>query len=325
MLDDYKEIQPIVYRILKNSVLKNKSSHAYLFETNGYSKQMDVALAFAKYLLCPFHHITKEESKDCSICNRIQDGNFTELKIIEPDGLWIKKEQLSELQKEFSTKSIESSKKVYIINHAEKLNDSAANSILKFLEEPEENIVAILLTDNSYQLLDNIVSRCQVISFQKDKKNNWGHQASSKTMFLIGSQLVDQEDALNNFLNDEKNKEKIDQLIHFIVYLENHGKETLLYSKKLWFDIINEKEDYLSAFRIMQLFYQDVLNVLYDRKIEIMDEYKEDVFSISEKNDILTITTKLKILMEEQEKIKYNVNSNLLMDKLIIRISEVAK
>ena len=324
MLDDYKETQPVVYQILKNSVIKNKNSHAYLFETNGYSKQMDLALAFAKYLLCPFHHSNIDDAKDCSICNRIQDGNFTELKIIEPDGLWIKKEQLSELQKEFSTKSIESNQKVYIINHAEKLNDSSANSILKFLEEPEENIVAILLTDNSYQLLDTIVSRCQVVSFRKDKKieciNN-----ESKTLFLIANQLVDQEDQLYDFINDEKNKEKIDQIIQFIVSLEKYGKETLLFSKKLWFDVVKEKEEYFSAFRIMQLFYQDVLNVLYDRNIEIMEDYKKEILSVLSKNDIITITSKLKILMEEQEKIKYNVNSNLLMDKLIIRMSEVSK
>lgn len=42
---------------------------------------------------------------------------------------------------------------------------------MKFLEEPEDNIIAILMTDNIHQLLDTIISRCQIISFAKNNKN----------------------------------------------------------------------------------------------------------------------------------------------------------
>ena len=65
--------------------------------------------------------------------------------------MWIKKEQLLELQEEFMTKGLLTSKKIYIITDATKLNTSSANSILKFLEEPADNIIAILLADNIHQ------------------------------------------------------------------------------------------------------------------------------------------------------------------------------
>ena len=81
MLDDYKESQKISYKMLTNSVKKNRNSHAYLFETRGYSKSLDFAIAFAKYLLCPNHHTTLEEAKDCLICTQIELGTFTELKM----------------------------------------------------------------------------------------------------------------------------------------------------------------------------------------------------------------------------------------------------
>ena len=77
------------------------------------------------------------------------------------------KEQILGLQNEFSTKAIESKYKVCIILNCEQLNKYAANSLLKFLEEPEENIITILLTNNIGQVLKTIVSRCQVITFQK--------------------------------------------------------------------------------------------------------------------------------------------------------------
>ncbi len=320
MLDDYKEEQPTVYQILKNTVIKEKQSHAYLFETNGYSKQFDVALAFAKYLLCEKHHMKKEDALECSTCQRIQDGNFTELKIIEPEGLWIKKEQLSKLQEEFSKKAVESTKKVYIIHHAERLNASSANSILKFLEEPEENIVAILLVDNLYQLLDTIVSRCQVISFKKEKVDK-----GASTLSLIGNILTDNEEDFRTYLEDEKKKEMIDQVVKFICYYETNGKDALLYSEKLWFEFIKEKEDYLSAFLIMELFYKDILNTLLSRPLKVMQDYKKEIDLVTKKNTVSTVNQKLSKILFHEKKIRINANTHLLMDKLILDLTEVVE
>ena len=59
-------------------------------------------------------------------------------------------------------------KLIYIIDPAEKLNPASANTILKFLEEPPEGIVAILITENKYNVLETIVSRCQCLSLVND-------------------------------------------------------------------------------------------------------------------------------------------------------------
>ena len=74
-----------------------------------------------------------------------QTSSYPEIKIIEPDGMWIKKEQLMELQEEFNKTAIEGSKRIYTILECEKLNKQAANSILKFLEEPNDDIIALLV------------------------------------------------------------------------------------------------------------------------------------------------------------------------------------
>ena len=166
MLDDFKLEQQIVYKTLINSVINNKTSHAYLIETNGYPKSLDLALAFSKYLLCPNSYSNNTNCKNCNQCLNIDKNEFIELKIIEPEGQWIKKSQLEELQEMFSKKSIIGNKKVYIINKADKLNVSSSNSLLKFLEEPEEGIIAILLAENISQLLPTIVSRCQILSLK---------------------------------------------------------------------------------------------------------------------------------------------------------------
>ena len=72
--------------------------------------------------------------KNPTSSKNIDNKEFLELKIIEAEGQWIKKNQLEELQYDFSKKSILGNKKVYIINGAEKLNVSSSNSLLKFLD-----------------------------------------------------------------------------------------------------------------------------------------------------------------------------------------------
>lgn len=315
MLDDFMKEQNIVYKILINSVKNNKCSHAFLIETNGYSKGLDLALSFAKYLLCPKNYSNSENCGNCSQCMNIDKNEFIELKVIDPVGQWIKKSQLEELQEIFSKKSVIGNKKVYIINKAEKLNDASSNSLLKFLEEPEDGIIAILVTENIYQLLSTIVSRCQVLSL-KNKINIDNLSTKEK----IAHYLYNNKDEMNLFLNDEESIIKIEKVIEFVRYYEENKEKTLIYINKLWHDTFKEKQEIYNAFTILLLFYKDILNLKLDKGIQVFTDYVNEVNEIERKNEISEITSKINVIMDLREKIKFNVNNNLLMDKLIIEL-----
>lgn len=311
MLDDFISDQAIAYKIFKNSIIKNKLSHAYLINTNGYHKGFDFAKAFAKYLLCPNN---ETGSHECSVCHLIDNNSYSEFKVIEADGLWIKKEQTDELQEIFSMKSL-SGRKVYIINGVENLNISASNSILKFLEEPEEGIVAILITDNIYKVLGTIVSRCQVINL-----NNV--QVKSDDMLLnVGNQLYNDSDKINEFVNDSESINKIGHVIDFIEYLYSNKLDTLVYINKYWNDFFKGKDDYLFAFNIMIMFYSDVINYKMGNDI-ILSEFKSNIEKFSEL-DYNIINNILNLIMEVREDLYSNVNLNLLMDKFIIKMEAI--
>ena len=311
MLDDFISDQAIAYKIFKNSIIKNKLSHAYLINTNGYHKGFDFAKAFAKYLLCPNN---ETGSHECSVCHLIDNNSYSEFKVIEADGLWIKKEQTDELQEMFSMKSL-SGRKVYIINGVENLNISASNSILKFLEEPEEGIVAILITDNIYKVLGTIVSRCQVINL-----NNV--QVKSDDMLLnVGNQLYNDSDKINEFVNDSESINKIGHVIDFIEYLYSNKLDTLVYINKYWNDFFKGKDDYLFAFNIMIMFYSDVINYKMGNDI-ILSEFKSNIEKFSEL-DYNNINNILNLIMEVREDLYSNVNLNLLMDKFIIKMEAI--
>lgn len=310
MLDNYQKTQPIAYKILKNAVSKKKYSHAYLFETNGFYDSYNLIMAFIKEILCQNLQEEKHNPQTCNICSMIDSGNYPEMEIISPDGMWIKKEQLKKLQQKFNKKAIIGDKKIYIIKNAEKLNKQSANSILKFLEEPEEGIIAILVTDNIYELLETIRSRCQLIQL-KESKNTLNVKDTLNKLSLI---------LYNKNELEEEEIEKVENTIKFIKYYEQNHLDTIIYMQKLWHDYIKTKEDMLFAFDLMILFYKDLLNMKTGRKIEIFNDYAKDLEIISLKNEIDIICNKINILTEFKEKIKYNANAKLLMDKLVITL-----
>lgn len=302
MLDEYIEEQKIAYKVLKNAVMKDKCSHAYLFETNGYIKKEEFALAFAKYVLCPNKYSNNQKCVNCTQCDNIDKNIFSEIKIISPDkdSLWIKKEQLVELQNEFKTKSLLANKKIYIITDATKLNTSSANSILKFLEEPADNIIAILLADNIHQLLDTIVSRCQIVSLvNKKTKENLLES-------LISVKLDNIEEIKENTIN-------------YINELEKNKKEMILFNKKYFHNYIKEKNELIASFEIMILYYKEAINL----KLNLDNEIIDNVNNILLNNTIEELNKKIKIITDLKKNIYVNANINLLLDKLVIELGGV--
>lgn len=313
MLDGYKNSQPIVYQILKNAIINDKCSHAYLIETGGFYDTFSFVMSFIKSLLCPKKNLIKENCGNCHQCEVIDSGNFPEIEIIEPDGLWIKKEQLQNLQKEFNTKAIIGNKRIYIINHADRLNKSAANSILKFLEEPDNNLVAILITDNIYSVLTTIKSRCQILRL-KSSNIDGTQNYLEKLKKQVNSNKIDETTL----------EEKIIKVIDFVNYYEKNHMNTLLYIGKIWNNHISTKEETEMAYDIMINYYKDILNYKLKKPLEIF-EINDNIKMINEKNKQDEICDKINKLVELKGLIKYNINLNLLMDKLIITLEGVIK
>lgn len=312
MLDDYKTDQPIIYRIIKNSVDNDRLSHAYIIETNGYNKSFDFVLSMVKCIICPNKKSNNDGCKECSICKKIDNNEFIELKVIEADGQWIKKSQLEDLQLEFSKKSIEGNRKIYVIKAASKLNVSSSNSLLKFLEEPEPGIIAILMVENISQLLSTIVSRCQILSLRSRKKYD-NLENDQKITEILHENLK-----IENIETEEEISLKIKQVVEFISYFETNGMMTLVYVNKLWNNYFKERKDLIDAFSLIVLLYKDILNKKLNRKIEFFNDYKNEIEKISNKNTIEVLTNKISFVTEITNKIKFNINNNSLMDKLII-------
>ena len=168
MLEKFKDKQPLFYEEVCNSIKNKKISHAYLIETNDYEEADCLVIEFIKTL---FHASIQDTPIFENVCNLIDNNSYSDFITIDPDGAWIKKEQILDVKEKFKMTSFQENPRIYLINSADKLNKYAANSLLKFLEEPEGNIIAVLVTSNRYKVLETIRSRCQIYSLLSKKKN----------------------------------------------------------------------------------------------------------------------------------------------------------
>ena len=148
---------------LKNAIINNKLSHAFIFEgIDGIGKRL-IGINLAKAVFCE-----TQSGNACGLCRsciKMDHNNHPDYMMIEPDGKTIKNAQIETFQEFAMIKPYDSNYKVVIIKDAEKMNASSQNRILKTLEEPPEYVVIILITNNSESLLPTVVSRCQIIKY----------------------------------------------------------------------------------------------------------------------------------------------------------------
>jgi DNA polymerase-3 subunit delta' len=149
--------------VLQRAIRHQRVPQAYIFAgEDGVGKKL-TALMLAKALNC------REREDDacdhCISCHKIDDGNHPDVRLIEPDGQYIKIDQIRTLQKDVNYRPYEGRRKVYILDQAEALRTEAANALLKTLEEPSPDSLLILVTANVYALLPTVISRCQFVRF----------------------------------------------------------------------------------------------------------------------------------------------------------------
>ena len=259
-------------------------SHAYLFNVNSVNSSFFYAKDFAKRII--LENVDQNSFDYEDISYKIDHDEFDDLYIVNPDTIGINSEEINKLLTYMETKSLrENGRRVYIIYGFERLSREISNKILKFLEEPQENIYAILLTENYEKILPTIVSRCQVLSF--------------------------------SFEIEEINLERIDLLKEFFKELIDKKKKMIAYSYNYFKDSLNNRLGLFSDFEILEKIISDSINYKFindDKSIYVVELLSE--YSIEILTDILNITNRLKCL------IKNNINLNLLLDRYIIEVAK---
>lgn len=207
-------------QFLQRAYQQKKLAHSYLFVDSDESR----ALNTAYWLACLFN-CTGENKPDgtCQNCKQILSGNHPDVLLVEPEGkqtLGI--DQVRPLKEELAKSPVESSRRFFFINEAQKMTLSAANGLLNLLEEPVAPVVTILITNNSDQILPTVRSRTQIINFDN------GEKSTGKTALLLENGFSKSE------IEELGNLDKLDQAIkYFYQEMLEHNSLALVSAHKL--------------------------------------------------------------------------------------------
>jgi len=325
--EELEGTQPIVLKMLKNSLKKNRLAHAYLFEGMKGTGKREISTILTKSILCENVIDEYVPCETCSNCKRINHGNHPDVHIVEPEGLSIKKHQIQSLQEEFSKTGVESKKKIYVIVHADKMTTNAANSLLKFLEEPNAETTAVLLTEQIQQILPTILSRCQVLSFTPLSPSEMAKKLVTSGIKTSEAPLLahitnDYDEALS-LSTDDWFVQARGIVVKLYEALNTAPLEALIALQREWFLHFKDKEQIDRGLDLLLLLYKDLLYIQLGKHNQIVYvSNQERLERYALKSSSHRLTEQMSAIFEAKRKLQGNMNPQLLMEQLVLELQE---
>src|SRR5690625_5060359 len=316
---ELSKVQPIASKIFVNSLRENRVSHAYLIQGMRGTGKKSIANLLAMTLFCeerdsvePCHH--------CHSCRRVVSGNHPDVHWMKREKKTIGKVEIDIFVKEFSYTGFESNKKMYIIPEAETLTVNAANRLLKFLEEPDMDTTAVLLTDNINAIIPTIRSRCQILDLQPLDELNFQKklvhlQINENNARFISALTNNIDDAINYHEEEKiyKIRDIVKQMIEMMIVKYN---ERFLFLHQEWLTHLKDRNDLELALDIMLLAFKDIINSQIDRENPLYFFQADERLITQSVNHfnherVLIIVV---LILEAKQRLKQNVHPTLVME-----------
>ena len=303
--DILETTQPIVYQTLKNALENEHLSHCYLFVGDKGTHKLETSFLLAQSLMCenknPF------ACEKCISCLRMKENNYVDLIFIDEEDRNIKVELIENLHHRFEKTALEKAgKKIFIINNCEKLTTKAANSLLKFIEEPAGNTTGIFITTQVDGVLPTIVSRSQTLNFKPLNKENFFNFAVDKNINPLSAHLI------SNLVSREVDIVPLSKNKSFI-------KATEIFCEFMnrFFTNKNQREIIKFFLDVALLFIQDYL---YD--FDSADETYSDLLNLAKSSEF-NYSGIMNAYIDSRTSLNKAANGLLLIDQLIYKLLEV--
>jgi len=307
--------------ILRRAVSSGRLAHAYLFEgPEGIGKRL-MALALARAVFC----IEGTGCGSCSACRKVDHHNHPDLHILEPDGASIKIEQIRGIQKELSYRPLEAKKKICLIDGADRMNPAAGNSLLKTLEEPTGSALIILLTARPEGVLQTIRSRCQRLPFARLPKEML-QQVLVERLGVDATQghvlAALSEGSFKKALGKDREL-FIERRRTLLKALTALSPGSIIPIFDLAQELAEQKEHLAEILEMFQAFYRDLLLHKHGRPDEelVNTDLTEKIRRTAAQESVPALLQKIEAIAEVRRHLDRNVNRQLAMDVLLMRLS----
>lgn len=318
------ERQPFLTKHFAKLIRENKLVHAYLLSGAEGTGKIELAKWVAKGIFC-LNSQNGVPCLKCSECNRIENNNHPDVVTIMPDGLSIKVEQIRYLKSEFNKSGVESDRKVFIIQDAQKMSIGAANSLLKFLEEPSGNITAFLLTSEPQKLLPTIISRCQEVEMQQLTSGQLEQELISESISEKNSHILAnlaQSVVEAKKINDNENFDKILATVNnwYRKLLRKDLLSFVMIQSKI-IGLIQNKEDQNLVLQVIILTVRDTVLERFGLTEEIV--FKENIDFIQQNTAQMTndkLVNGLNLVVESNRKLASNISMQNMLETLTLNL-----
>jgi len=347
--------QEHIVRTLTNSIKSGNISHAYLFSGPRGSGKTSIARIFAKAINCQNPNSTPESFEPCNkclSCTEIMQGKSIDLMEIDAashTGV----DDIRELIEGIKFAPVNSKYKIFIIDECHQLSKSAANALLKTLEEPPIHAIFLLATTEAHKMLSTITSRCQRFDFKKLqipeiikkmefilKKESIKFEDAAISLIALNSRgsFRDAESLLdkcinfsskNSILTTKSIKEllgivEVGQISGFVDSLISKDPKTAIFALNSMLDNGTDLQEFSKTL----IFYlrqglllkinPEFLNI-YNSGFSVpeLEKLKTQMASVSQKN----IYKMLEFFIEAENKMKYSALAQLPIEMAIINIA----
>lgn len=314
-MEKYPDLTQHFLKALANDRL----SHAYLCYGEKGSGLTEFAKWFAQTLFC----LNRKENGACyacTHCHRFEQGDLPDVYHIVPEGATIKIDQLRQLKSSLSFSSMEQALKVVIIDDVDKMSVSAMNSLLKFLEEPEQNIYFFLLTHHKNRVLPTILSRCQLVNFYQNSREDLRYQLQesgvSASLSILLSLLTKDFEVASRLGNDETFQGFVQSVQLFMKYMIQKNTQAFVVSTTQLSEYLTERTYAIMGLDMLMIYLRDVL--MYHRGETIYFEQ----LSADYKNGNIEPGA-LDVIIMAKQKLEANVSAQNCYDDLCVALLQL--
>ena len=316
-----------IINYIRNAVLNDKVSHAYILNGERGSGKKLLANLFAMTLLC--EQGGPDPCNQCHSCKQAESGNH-------PDIIRVTHEKPNSISVDYirtqvnntvDIKPYQGPYKVYIIPQADLMTPQAQNALLKTIEEPPEYAVFLLLTENAETLLATINSRCVMLKLRNIK------DTLIKKYMMENLQIPDYKaDVCTAFAqgnmgraimlaNSEHFNEIREEAVQLLKYIHEMELSEIVSAVK---NITVYKLEIVDYLDIIMIWYRDVLLYKATKDVDKV-VFKDQMTYIKEqarKSSYEGIELILKSLENAKSRLRANVNFDLVMELLFLTIKE---
>ncbi len=309
------------YYFFKQTIEKNRLAHLYLISGPKGSGKSQLVDEVAWMIL------SKNRMDTTHLMQQIKERKIANLMVIEPDGLSIKKEQILALQAEFSKTALVDGPRIYVIKNIERIGQSAANSLLKFMEEPlSHTVYGFLLTESIDDVMRTIISRSQVLHLksvdEKDLEEELNKLNIDERVAVLAPYLtknIDEAVLLAENPNFVEMVNFIEEM--FTRWSDKNLSFPLFFSEKGRF-LVQDRDFFMDFLELLLLYFLDLIHYRAHQDItfQFLREQIQIQSSQMQLDDIKNLIEKIQEILQKQS---YYINLELALDQLSYTIERM--